>query len=372
MNVHVDQKDARKATQADANYLIADCDIHPYMKKPSELHAFLSQRWLTHLKEIGAHHNRVFMGGPAYPRMSPGSGMRADAWPKDGSRPGSDLALMQEQCLDRYGIEYGMLMVPGTGAWERNPEFAAALCTAMNDWQVAYWTDRDPRLKAGIDVPVEDADDAVAEIERRAGDRRFAHVMMPPRGVEPLGKKRYHKVLAACAANDLPVAVHLGDNHARAQTGGGWPSYYFEQHQTYPHSMEALVASFVFDGVFEAIPKLKLVIIEGGFSWSPPLCWRMDKHYLRMRHEVPHLKMLPSEYVKRNVWFTTQPMEEPERKNDLLSLFEWIGWDHVLFSSDYPHWDHDDPRYAFRVRLPDDKKRMILRDNAINLYGLEH
>jgi predicted TIM-barrel fold metal-dependent hydrolase len=370
MNVNVDQSTTRAATQADANYLIADCDIHPYMKKPSELHEFLSKQWLEHLKEIGARNTRVFMGGPSYPRISPGSGMRADAWPKDGSRPGSDLALLQEQCLDRYGIAYGMLMVVGTGATERNPDFAAAMSSALNDWQAAYWTDRDPRLKSGIDVPLENPEAAIAEIEKRAGDRRFAHVMIPPRAVEPLGKRRYRKVLAACAANNLPIALHLGGDAQRAPTGGGWPSYYFEEHQTYAQTKEALVASLVFDGVFEELPNLKMVLVEGGFAWVPSLGWRMDKHYLRMRHEVPHLKMLPSEYVKRNIWCTTQPMEEPERKSDLLTLIDWIGWDRILFSSDYPHWDHDDPRYAFRVRLPEDKKRMILRDNAFNLYGL--
>ena len=51
-------------------------------------------------------------------------------------------------------------------------------------------------------------------------------------------------------------------------------------------------------------------------------------------------------------------------------IFEWIGWDRVMFSTDYPHWDQDDPRYAFRTHIPDAQRRMIMRDNALELYGL--
>ena len=68
---------------------------------------------------------------------------------------------------------------------------------------------------------------------------------------------------------------------------------------------------------------------------------------------MPHLKRLPSEYIRDNIWVTTQPIEEPERPEDLLSTCEWIGWDRIMFSTDYPHWDQDDPRYAFKAPLPE-------------------
>jgi len=30
-----------------------------------------------------------------------------------------------------------------------------------------------------------------------------------------------------------------------------------------------------------------------------------------------------------------------------------------MFSSDYPHWDFDDPRYAFKIQLSDEERRKV-------------
>ena len=96
----------------------------------------------------------------------------------------------------------------------------------------------------------------------------------------------------------------------------------------------------------------------------------MDKHWARLRSEVPHLKRPPSEYVREQVWFTTQPMEEPARASQLIDLFDRIGWDRILFSTDYPHWDFDDPRYAFKAPLSEAQRDQLLYQNAQAFYGI--
>ena len=107
--------------------------------------------------------------------------------------------------------------------------------------------------------------------------------------------------------------------------------------------MAAQLTSLVLEGIPERFPKLKIVFIEGGFGWIPSATWRMDQHFEKFRDEVPHLKRRPSEYIRDHVWWTTQPMEDPERRDHLFELIEWIGWDKLLFATDYPHWDYDDP-----------------------------
>jgi predicted TIM-barrel fold metal-dependent hydrolase len=92
----------------------------------------------------------------------------------------------------------------------------------------------------------------------------------------------------------------------------------------------------VIEGVFERFPRLKVVIVEGGFGWLPALTWRLDKLFERNRSEVPHLKRRPSEYIREHIWVTSQPMEEPDNRRHLFDTIEWIGWDHILLiASDY-------------------------------------
>ncbi|HEX3348024.1 MAG TPA: amidohydrolase family protein [Acetobacteraceae bacterium] len=349
-----------------------DCDVHPFTKSSDDFDEFLPQRWVEHRHTIGGRTRQGLGKAGLYPRMSPGVGQRGDAWPPGGGMPGSDLGFMQLQLLDLFEVAYGMLApLVGGAAGERNVDYGAAMATAVNEWQLAYWCDPDPRLKAAVTINLENEKAAIAEIEKRAGDRRFSQVAIPPRGLEPLGRRRYWPILEACAANGFPITLHLGGSSGHPSTGGGWPSFYHEEHPSYAQTMQTLVVSLVCEGVFEHIPNLKVVLVEGGFGWMPSLCWRLDKHWKRLRTEVPFLKQAPSEYVRQNIWVTTQPIEEPRRPQDMLSLLEWIGIDRVLFSTDYPHWDQDDPRYAFKVQLPAEWQRKIYRDNALALYGLD-
>ena len=138
--------------------------------------------------------------------------------------------------------------------------------------------------------------------------------------------------------NDIAIGVHAFGYGGYPITGGGWPSYYIEEMSGHSQCCQALLASMVLEGVFEHFPTLRLVLIEAGFAWMPSLAWRLDKHAQKFKSELPHLKLTPSEYIKRNVWITTQPMEEPNRRKHLADTIDWIGWDRLIFATDYPHW----------------------------------
>jgi uncharacterized protein len=356
---------------ASQRLMIVDCDIHPAYRTPTDLYPFLSARWREHMTTFGEHLRQGLSGQLAWPRMM-ASGMRVDAFPEQGP-PGSDLALMRRQHLDANGVEYGMLMQLSRGGMEeRNLEFAAALSRAVNDWQLEAFVQPEPRLRAGIVVPQEDAAFAVSEIERRAGDARFAQVLISPRSSDPLGHRRYWPIYAAAQAANRPIALHVqGFSGGHASTGSGWPTYYMQEHYAASSGMQNTVTSLVFEGVFERFPALKVVLIEGGFAWAPALAWRMDKHWERLRAETPHVKRPPSEYVRTQCWFTTQPIEEPEQPAQLADVIGWLGWDRLMFSTDYPHWDFDHPREVFKFPLTEAQKAMVFRDNAKALYGLQ-
>jgi uncharacterized protein len=351
-----------------ARLQLVDCDIHPVLRSAKALHPYLSRRWRDELDNYGFRTRAPFLNSATYPKSTPALSRR-DAWPPGGLPPGSDLAFMRQQHLDPYGVDIGVLQVLfPSGKDLRNIDFGAALCRALNDWQVAEWTTPEPRLRAAVTVPADDAEAAVEEIERCAQVRDFASVFISTRTTEPLGRKRYRPILAAAASAGLPIGIHSGGANGVPMTSGGWPSFYIEDHHGNQMAMQSLLASLVFEGAFERFPGLKIVLIEGGFGWVPALLWRMDRQWARMRDEVPHVKRPPSEYVREHVWFATQPIEEPEPRTEMGALLDWIGRDRIVFSSDYPHWDMDDPRLAFKVALSEDEQRMIFSDNARTAY----
>ena len=353
---------------------LIDCDIHHALRTPRDLHPYLSQRWRDHLDTYGHRQPVPFLGASPYPKVAPALS-RTDSWPPNGGPPGSDLAFLQEQLLDRYNIEYGMLqLLSPQGMDQRNQEFGAALCRAINTWQVAEWTQKDKRLKAAIVVPGEDSAAAVAEIEHWAGRSDFAadfvQVAMITHTIEPLGRRRYWPIYEAAARHGLPIGLHTSGYNGHAPTAAGFPSYYVEEQHVVALSQQALAISLVCEGVFARFPTLKVVMIESGFAWVPSVAWRLDRHWARMRAEVPHLVEPPSHYLRRHMWFTTQPSDEPERPEDIRAILDWMGWDRVLFATDYPHWDMDNPEFAFRCRMSEAERRMIYAGNARAVYGL--
>ena len=347
---------------------IIDCDIHPTTRNRSELHPWLPERWRKHLAEYGAQARLPFSTGTQYPKAAPATARR-DAWPPAGGPPGSDLAFMQTQLLDANDTAVGILS-PLHGS-ARNTDLDAALCTAVNEWQIEQWVKPEPRLRASVTVAQEDPDLAVEEIARRAGDARFVQILLPSKTNEPLGRKRYWPIFAAAQSAGLPIGVHVNSvGGGYASTGSGWPSYYLQDHHINVHSFQAQVASLALEGVFERFPRLRMVMIEGGFAWLPALCWRLDRHWARMRDEVPECRRPPSEYIREHLWFTTQPVEEPEQPEHLRDTLNWIGWDRLMFATDYPHWDYDDPAAAFKIAMSEQERAMIFRENACAVYGL--
>ncbi len=368
MSITLDKPTA--PAKAASRLKIIDSDIHPSMADKRALFPYLSAQWREHVSQYGNRPHGVYSGRGTYPRFSPNTARR-DAWPPNGKPPGSDLAFMQKQHLDAYDIEIGILEPLIEANTPRNLELAAALTAAANEWQVAEFTSQEKRLRASILIAAEDPDSAVKEIRKRGGDPQFAQIQLGSRSLEPIGRKRYWPIFAAAVEHNLPIGFHIGGPSAYSPTPTGWPAFYAEDHHVLIHSMQAQVASLILEGVFEHFPDLRVVMIEGGFAWAPPLAWRLDAHWAKMRNETPHVKMKPSEYMRRNIWFSTQPVEEPENPEDLRLLFDCIGWDRLLYASDYPHWDFDDPLRAFQIPMSEAEQRMILHDNAVAFYQLK-
>ncbi len=368
MNVAV--RDLPKPAQTGASRLaVADCDMHLGPAGLGELAPWLSARWRDHMATYGvAHRTGMQHGLPSYPKAQPNAARR-DAWPDSGRPPGTDLEFTRRQHLDPNNIVFGLVNPPTPSNNFMNFELGNALCRAMNEFQVEKLVTPEPRLHASIVVNPESPEAAVAEIERCAGNPAFAHVLLLSRTAAPIGNARYFPIFAAAVRAGLPVGMHAFGFGGNANTSSGWASFYLEDMIGHAQTCQAQLTSLVIEGVFERLPDLRFVMIEGGFGWVPALAWRLDKHWQRLRSETPHLKRLPSETIRSQVWFTTQPMEEPEPRAHLLDTIGWIGWDRLLFATDYPHWDSDDPAYALPLPVEEAQRRALFSDNALALYA---
>jgi uncharacterized protein len=347
---------------------IVDADVHPAPKSLQALDPYLPAYWQEYRERYGV---RVF-GKGSTPRSVPYA-CRLDAWPPEGSPPGSSLALMREQLLDRWDISVGVLNTTVMVACYLNLEFATAQARALNDWLAAEWLDPEPRLRGSIELPCEDPAAAVAELTRCARDSRFVQAQLFTRTMEPLGRRKYWPIYDAAAECGLPIGIHFGTTQsAHPTTSAGFPSYYLEDHAGMAASFQEQVASLVFEGVFTSFPALKVVIIEGGLAWMPPLMWRMDLAWEAHRQELPQVTRPPSEIVREHFWMTSQPMEEPPSDEDFLEFLADLDMDdRVMFSSDYPHWDFDQPDRSFPTSVDRARRAKFMAGNAIDLYGLD-
>src|SRR5215213_2600274 len=171
-----------------SRYRLVDCDVHPIMKGGmGDLRPYLSQaaqrrlglderRSLTtvgHREPVSIPRNMLYVNQAGV--------LRDDARAPDGSAPGADPAFTAQQLLDGNGISRAVLIggdVLGLGAMP-DPDAAAIIAGAYNDWLAATWLEADERFRGNLVVGAQDPLLAAREIRRAGQDERFVAVLLP-------------------------------------------------------------------------------------------------------------------------------------------------------------------------------------------------
>jgi uncharacterized protein len=340
---------------------IIDTDVH----ERADLRAllpYLDPIWRKYITDFEWQPDRVL----PFAQYAAGGLDRVDAKLPDGSPGGSDYGLMRKQLLDEYDMDYAVL----TGwldasalspAW---PEFKTGLMSAYNDWQIENWVEKDPRILGSVHVNAHDPIGAAREIDRVGPHSDVVQVALYI-GDKPFGDPYYHPIFEAAARNNLPIGIHHSEN---SPTALGFHRYYIEWHTLVPQVFMSEMVSLIFNGVFDRFPELKVLMIEGGISYVPHLMMRADQQYKQLRSEVPWVKRMPSDIIRDNFRFSTQPMEEMSLET-FLKLIDAVGSEDLFcFSTDYPHWDFDSPWEALPKGLPDELRNKIFSENAKALY----
>jgi predicted TIM-barrel fold metal-dependent hydrolase len=362
--------------------IVIDAAVHNDVSSTRALFPYLPAYWVEHLEQT------QFKGPtePYYPTNSPIAARpnsrpspeevpaaltgRTRAATAAGPTPASAIGVVQREILDA-GAEAAILCTPYPVDSLHNPDAAVAFASAVNDWQIAEWLDKDSRLKASIVVPIQIPDLAIREIERVASHPGFVQVALPVRTQHPLGSRVYHGVWEAIARNNLVAGVQFGGVPGVPPTPTGWPSYFLEEYVDMAGVFATQVTSIVCEGVFDRFPTLKVALIESGFSWIGPHMWRFDKEWKNLRRLVPWVRRAPSEYIREHFRVTVQPLDAPDNPRQLLQVIDQIGSDDMLmYASHFPRVHAADPEEKLIRHLPESLARKVRSENARALYGL--
>jgi uncharacterized protein len=375
-------------------WLVADSDMHIF-EPPDLWERYIAPEW-KHAAPIGLSELRRDMRvkvkshvllrlgtlRPSRPgdvwkasQESPYTKAEAQGWSPQSQKEamdaeGLDIAVLYPtRGLFVLGLDTKQMM--GTDGLE--PEFAAAIARAYNDWLFDFCKPHPTRMLGAGMVAPHDVTSAVTETRRCATELGFKAIFLAPGTV---GRRQWHDpyydpLWAECEKLDVAVGFHGGgQNHLK-------PDFSLEVFDrlmmwhtfSQPLGIMATAVSVTAGGVCERFPKIRFALMEGNCSWAPWLFYRLDEHYEWLGAlEAPDLKMKPSEYFLRNCWLSVEADEETASQ-----YIDRFGDDNLVFSTDYPHADSKFPHAvdAFReLPLPEASKKKILWDNWGRLYGV--
>ena len=308
--------------------------------------------------------------------MTVGQRSYEDGCPKGGWDPAARLAVMDDERIDVA------LLYPTIGiAWEglvETPALATAYSRAYNRWIVDFCSHDRRRLVPIAHICLKDPAGAVEEVKRARKDG-CAGIYLSPDPVSRGGRQFDDPELVPFWETvqdlDMPIAFHVVARHQSLLDDfvGGGDLLAMGGAVVFSFTFLALdvmaaFTSMMTRGMFEKYPRLKCAVLEAGSNWITAWLDRMD-HKTEVMHAFTPMKLLPSEYFKRQCLISAEPDE-----SITAAVAQHLGEDYLIWASDYPHLDA-----SFNVvgeirekiaGLSEPAQRKILGENAVRFYGL--
>ncbi|MBM3508976.1 MAG: amidohydrolase [Alphaproteobacteria bacterium] len=223
----------------------------------------------------------------------------------------------------------------------RHPNYAClrACCEVFNTWLGAFIAHDRTRLRGVGMLAMDDLAWSLKEVERckKLGfDCVNIHLYAPP-GQPPYRKAHWDPFWAKCQELEMPVQLHIITGrvpdpihfHTPAEQGDSPRTQLAMMYEV----MGVLANDFIFGGILDRFPTLKVICSEFEISWIPNFMWRLDhmQDAMSVRLPLPKLKEKASDYMRTRVWhgmiddaFGAETIPE-------------IGFDRILWGSDFPH-----------------------------------
>jgi predicted TIM-barrel fold metal-dependent hydrolase len=271
---------------------------------------------------------------------------------------------------DRDGVS-AEILYPTVGMMLCNHpdfDFKHACFAAYNLWIAEYSSAHPDRLLGIGQTAMRSVEDGIADL-RSIKALGLRGVMLPgnPAGAD-YNDAQWDPFYEAAVDLELPLSFHiLTSSQDQAKTRGPKLNAFM----AIIRGCQDILGTFIFGGVFERHPRLRVVSVEADAGWVPHYMYRMDHAYSRHRYWLPSgtLTKMPSEYFREHVYTTFQDDWTAFQVKDLCNIRR------LLWANDFPHSDSTWPesqavlaRHA--ASLTDAERDLVLHDNVAELYRL--
>ncbi len=274
----------------------------------------------------------------------------------------------------------GEMLYPSVGMVLCNhpdPAYKHACFWAYNRWLESFCAQAPNRLFGIGQTAVRSVAETVEEF-RRLKAMGFRGVMLPgePSTEEDYDHPSFDPLWEAASDLGLPISFHIltsgrKSNSLELKTQISRGSSNMGASHTVLRALQDIISMFIWNRVFERIPKLRLVCVEADAGWAPHFAYRMDHVYKRHRFWMKGEDMakLPSAYFNEHIYFTFQDDWVAFRMTELCNPRR------LMWGNDFPHSDSTWPWSQDLLRehargLTDDEQKWILRGNVTELYAL--
>jgi uncharacterized protein len=316
----------------------------------------------------------VGLGNAGTPFVDLGQGRRyADGNPAGfGAR--ERLRVLDEEGIDAAVLYPGLaLSLPAI----HDPALAVASCRVYNDWIAEFCATDRRRLFGVAALPLQDPRAATEEARRAVTSLGLRGVFCRPNplngSLRQLHDDAFDPVWSMLEDLDVPLGFHpagLWDmpGTSRAMAGLMAPGthhaliLFFDDYLT--------LANLVYAGVLERHPRLRVAVLECGGGWIAHWMDRLDEFVESYGWQLGHLRMKPSEYVRRQVWVSFDPGE-----HTMGALTAFLPSERMLWASDFPHSDAKYPGVVAELRehaadMTAAARADLLGASAVRLYAL--
>jgi predicted TIM-barrel fold metal-dependent hydrolase len=242
---------------------------------------------------------------------------------------------------------------------------------AYNRW-LADLCNTNPGRHAGVAlITVEDIDVAVQDVTHAKEMGLWGGVLIPAgTGDNPYyHDPRYEPLWSACEELEMPIHTHSGWSPDYGD-GPAATAMFISEVAWWAHRP---FTCFLWAGVFERHPNLKLIMTEQGCSWILDALRTFEHQYdiPFFKYFCKDLSLRPTEYFQRQCFIGAsflQPHDCAERHR--------IGVDKLMWGSDYPHLEGTwpDTRNSLRATfggVPENEVRAMLGETAAEVFGFD-